>query len=170
MSNITKKQILKICKTINKQVENINCGGCGVFAYLMGTALNKFDNCNTRVRVVSYSNKPKKDLNSLVPENRNETSEWNRNGVYFNHIVLEVTLNNKVFNIDSNGIYKDDNDTLIDGSIPVHFIKRIVSGRRGWNSWFDRTDIPLIAKSIRKFTKESGLKTSSLFVSNWVLG
>ena len=168
MSKITKKQILKMCKVINNQIEDINFGGCGVFAYLMGTALNKFENCEARVRIVNYRNKPKKEINSLVPKDKSDPTNWNKKGVRFNHIILEIKLNGKVFLIDSNGLY-EDSDKIIEGSIPVHFIKRVVSRPKGWNDWFDRNLIPHMAKLIRKFTKELGEGVSSLSVSGWVL-
>lgn len=168
MSKITKKQILKMCQVINNQIEDINNGGCGVFAYLMGTALNKFENCEARVRVVNYWDKPETEINSLVPKDKSDPKNWHENGVHFNHIILEVKLNNKVFLIDSEGLY-EDSDRIIKGSIPVHFIKRVVSGPKGWNVWFNRNHIPHMAKLIRKFVKELGEGVSSLSISGWVL-
>lgn len=147
--NITKKQILSLVSIINSDTKYIDCGGCGVFAYLLGSCLEQFDNCKVRVKVRNYDGG---NLNQAVPDNGiHIIYNWNENGVHFNHIILKIKLKGKrPFYLDSNGIYKRDN-WIMQGSIPVDYIQGIVSQKTGWNDWFDRDKIPNIVQALETF-------------------
>lgn len=168
-NNITKAEVLALCKAVNSEVGCINWGGCGVFAYLAGKALSKFDNCSVSIRVVCWDYEHEKALPELVPPTPGDVYSWRRNNVNFNHIVLEVKLKHvKPFLIDSDGLFLEYED-LITGSVPVETIKGVVSTLRGWNDTFNRRQIPEISRIIRHCVRGIKGLSKELSVKDWEL-
>ncbi len=164
--NITKKEILSLVSMINSNINAIDFGGCGVFAYLAGSCIAQFDNCKVRVKVRNYEGG---NLNEAVPDDGiHIIHNWNENGVHFNHIVLKIKLRGqKAFYLDSNGIYHPDR-WVMRGSIPVDYIQGIVGKRVGWNTCFDRDQIPNMVEALETFFMYN-LKVHIPSIADWEL-
>jgi len=168
MAKITKKEILKLCKIINDSTEYLNHGGCGVFAYLVGSTLNKFENCSVKVKVVDFYGNFSGNVEKAIPQDFTNVHNWNAKGLDFNHIVLEVKLKYcKPFYLDSTGIYEDKR--ILEGSIPVDYIKDITQSPTGWNNTFNRRQIPKIICYIKTFFDNNRELCKNLVIKQWTL-
>ncbi len=166
MPKITKKEILDLCSEIDNSVEYLNHGGCGVFAFLVGSRLEKFDNCAVKVRVVDFYGEFTGNIEKAIPSDFSDIRNWEKNGVAFNHIVLEVKLKHlKPFFLDSHGIY--ESEKIVEGSIPVGFIQYIVQASKGWNSAFNRRQIPTIMRKVKQFFSPRGILCNDIQLKQW---
>lgn len=168
MAKITKKEILKVCKTVHESVEYLNHGGCGVFAFLLGSTLNQFENCQVKVKVVDYYGNFHKRVEFAVPEDFTNVDNWTKNGLNFNHIILEVKLKYcKPFYLDSTGVYQHEG--ILVGSLDLIHIEAISKVNRGWNSTFNRKQIPKIICYIKSFFDNDRSLCNNLVIKHWEL-
>lgn len=134
------------------QFENVNWGGCGVFAYYAHIFLARLG-IHTKIRVVNMFGD--EDDAPSIGEVFERMDAWNEaytisnfgeNGLHFNHVVLELedgTL------MDCMGEYHPDPDSfLYEGDFPAPALRLIIGGYKGWNDHFDRTQIPGMVKAI----------------------
>lgn len=163
---ITQKQILQACKLVETGYR-MNSGGGGVFAFLMGSYLEQFENCKVRFKVLGYGENT--HLNKAVPQNNTRPSDWNKNNIYFRHVVLKVKLRGKkAFLIDSDGIHK--NSGFYAGSLPISYLEPIIKCGDGWNDTFEREDIPAIQTKLKDYFVQLLPAITSADLTDWHLG
>lgn len=136
----------------------INCGGCGVVAYGIAKAVDK--SLKPKLVVVGGGWGFSKDepINKLFakvkPSNLREFNQ--KTDTYLNHILCEVTVNDKKYYIDSTGIKTKREieehswNKMAAGHLPLNHAKKLIDSPEGWNSTFDRSMIPKINKIIKR--------------------
>lgn len=143
---MNKKELLskykKVIKKINKKIDCVNHGGCGVFALELGKLLKKqgieFDYV---MLFSSFDEDDKtyvKDLmkNNMVRDFNFETS-WT-------HIVIKV---GKKY-IDGESITKTLDKVGL--TMTEEFLENLVNQEMYWNDTFDRNQTPKIQKILKK--------------------
>lgn len=145
---------------------NINCGGCGVYAYLVGKQLEKLDKnikveAITNVDIFGDEISPMDALDYIKDET--DIFEWVDNGVSFGHIALCIVIDDKspiVFDTDhiGTGHYRFEQTESIDfefgNGFTMEQLKPLVESAKGWNESFDRDDIPYIEQMIEGWFEE----------------
>ena len=140
-----------LCNHIDDSVDKINSGGCAVFAACMGKRLMQYG----EVRIAVGCD----DGDTTIDDARdgvlfNTTGEWNENGVFFNHIVVEFKYEGKMYHIDSSGVHKESHFThlgsfpILDGRLTVAECGEIAGSSEGWNWMFNRAAIPRIQRMV----------------------
>lgn len=171
MHTITKDEVLQFVAHASKDIVNLNCGGCGVFAYVAGSVLNKFHNCEARFKVVTWGEKSKNtDIHTLVPKkDKHNIDSWYNNGMSFPHILIEVNLKGeKPFIIDSDGLSEM---TTYKGSVPIRHLRGLVRKPKGWNDDFRRSQTSKIMININDYFKKHPIRkhTRKLSTYGWDL-
>ena len=136
---------------VSCDVENINRGGCGVFAVALCDELNAHGFTDAKIRIYNYDVPP--DVFVVpnlctVEENLDDpgnVESWRDVGASFVHIVVE--FNGRLW--DSEGSVKVENGArwqrqyvLCDGHISLESMRKMVDNPHGWNPIFSRYDIP----------------------------
>lgn len=141
---------------INRWYPNINYGGCCVYAAILGSELEK-RNIPVRVIVAAYAARNGTDIAKIANNiaDRSKKQTWNENGVFFNHVGLEIKIGKKWHYYDSDGCEKRGSEfrnfPVYRGRISVEDAKKLASDTDGWNPDFDRAKIPSIKRHVKKF-------------------
>lgn len=149
-------KIRQACALAN-EVDNINRGGCCVFAALLGRKLIKLG-----IPAWGVALSRNKKWETSVAEARREVQErynvydWNYNGVSFDHVGVRFKLEGKYYQADSMGVQRVS-PTLRDwqvlaGRFTIDEFEAFAKSNRGfWNEEFHRkTGIPAIKRAIKK--------------------
>lgn len=143
---------------INKKFENINLGGCGVFAYLLHTMLEN-KGVESKVVLINPHNF-KMSFNHLKEQTNNsfDVNQFMEKVGYLVHLM--VLIDNRY--VDSTGVYdclslhpnssfsnKTDN-----GEFPIGSLKNLIDCTNAWNDIFDRAQIPAIEKELEILVEE----------------
>ena len=154
--------IKHLCNDINNAAENINDGGCCVFAAKLGEQLSKFGKVS--IRVIGYENEWGRNINDIreVVNDNFDVTEWQSNGVSFWHVFIEFKYKRTLYQIDSTGVYNVNrgqtlvpkHNALLDGCFTIDEAKQFASTPKGWNRCFDRNKIPLIEFMMDKFFED----------------
>ena len=148
-------KLSELSDVISNEIENVTWGGCCVFASLAGQKIQQF--CD--VKVIVYSNK---DITGVDIENvrplidPTDVDEWNSNGVYFGHVVLEIDDGYNIYHYDSCDVYPADNSICpgldrIPGYLTVEEATILASTPNGWNICFNRDNIPKMEEIVNDF-------------------
>lgn len=154
------------CKVTNDH-PNLNYGGCGIFAYLVGEKLQAL---GLEVDIVTplYGGSygiPAVEVRKNVSNVKN-CEEWDNNGLSRNHLAIR-------FKTSSGQVYTYDSDTLFRGSgvfgdnlyktdrrfgsgLTVEETKAICKRQKGWNRTFDRKQVPQLKSTINSFFPQQG--------------
>jgi hypothetical protein len=153
MKKLKSKDLQILAKTIDKEIKNVNNGGCCIFASLVSERLKDF--VDVKINVYSYSNK---SIDDVRPDIKSNTlSEWNNKGIFFGHVVTEFKYKNGVKKeFDSTGIHKPDGSICYcynktKGNLTLKETKTLAAKKAGWNRCFDRNQIPTMKKIINTF-------------------
>lgn len=136
-----------------RNISFLNCGGCAVFAHLVGQELHKLN--------IPYfgivAEEDHHDLDQLREEIDNTYSKrgWNDAGLYFMHVGVGFHLDNVLYHYESLEGAKEADGTLCDlivcdGILIPEELEAIALEARGWNPWFDRGQIPTLKKIIKQ--------------------
>ena len=138
-------------------IPNINCGGCAVFAALLGQQLNK-RKINFKVRVADDEHNYELDAVPIArARNCVRPAEWETNGVGFGHVFFEVEDGGKKLFFDSNTIQPAGGKIQLPGygtlnvyHDPISLKETVLIARDKsyWTSRFNRKRIPLMIKNI----------------------
>jgi hypothetical protein len=154
---IKKKQFKRLIAEIQQSVEwvdDLNCGGCGVFAAIVAKRFNKIG-IPAVVRIGAW-NAPSnsnavKDTYSQY--SRPKQSHFRSNGVSFDHLIVEIPFGGNIYHMDSICFHSAEPKTrtcsapIYDGNLDVATALRIAK-TKDWNRCFDRKQIPNLIKSV----------------------
>ena len=145
-----------LCNDLNDNFPTANHGGCAVVAAILGQHLSAYG--VVRIVVGDDQCTPITIENARKLIHSNTLKEWNKNGLWFGHVVVvEFDYNGDTWHIDTTGVYPAS-EYLMSGDFPVlegvmtlHEITEL-SNSAGWNTAFQRRHIPNIRAMIeRKF-------------------
>lgn len=163
--NVSTKSVFKALRKIQKDVSHIhdmNYGGCGVFAYIVGEELKKIG-WEVDIVTPSYG---RGGIPSKIRRyvKNNSPDEWSRNGLSRAHLAVR-------FKTPKGVVYTYDSDCLNRGGskfgwfewlceypfgegLTVEETKEMCKTGEGWNQTFNRKQIPEIRSTIKKSFKE----------------
>ena len=156
------KEVNKILEFADTNYIRINWGGCGFMAAIIAQHLTPIVD---EIKIVSYSSwSSNTNIDAVRSQvNDNSMSGWEEFGVGFGHVWVEFKWRNKWYAVDCEGIksqavmrHKWGNPG--GGSFTLKEIKAISNNRGGWNSSFNRDQVP----SMRNVM---GRKFNNLFVN-----
>lgn len=149
--------IIQLLDKVAREVEfkvtsELNRGGCAVYASLVGRWLKQ---------VVPVDVAVSDDCSSIsVAEARDiglvgtaDLDEWNNCGLTFGHVVLDFEYNGQQYWYDSNGAVPQSltggcdptfHLPVLDGRLSVEEIIILAQVETGWNTRFNRNEIPKI--------------------------
>lgn len=142
-------------RRMHKKYPTMNYGGCCVFAAMVTKHLQQV--FPTAVAVGGYGDEPPIDE---VRNNvrKNTPFEWNMRGVYFCHVVAEIEIKGKKYFFDTKGVRKASDHVgasggwpLIEGRLTQEEAEELGNTKSGWNSSFNRKQIPKIQKDVNKY-------------------
>jgi hypothetical protein len=141
---------------IKRYYPDINSGGCCVFAAYVGEQLQRR---GYKVNIISAAHDAGlrgKNLEKVRPRILKQTAlEWERNGINFNHIGIEVKVGWRWYHYDTDGAYKRngklDNMPVHRGRLTVDEALQLSSTVVGWNAEFDRRRMPSIKRHIASY-------------------
>jgi len=159
-----KRRLRRLSRALNTQTRgDINWGGCGVMAGIVGEILEL---CGIPVEVVTpaeydWGVSPKEARERLQAEYWGEdwtAHDWDNNGLYRAHLAVRFVLGGKLHTWDSDGLLCSDKffgrrecgepshvaDYPFGEGMTVLECIEISSTPSGWNSTFDRRQIPLM--------------------------
>lgn len=155
----------KLGKDAEKNIEYLNSGGCAVFAAHVGYHLKYRAGLTDVVLRVGHSYADDEDDLIPIDEARNHlhpnanASEWNAAGLSFGHVILEFKTGKTKparWHYDSSGVTSVSNVTnnfgflLHPGEMTVEEGLAIAADHAGWNTLFDRRQIPALIRIIDK--------------------
>lgn len=142
------KALKQIGEAVRTEVPNINIGGCCVFA---AAAFNHLKDLGLKPKIrVADPDAPPKAL-GVVRKSIDPTDieQWNVNGVWLGHVILEFSYDGKKYFFDSTGVAERNGRRepflgydLFRGSLSFKEANEMASVSRGWNPRFHRSDIP----------------------------
>ena len=167
MSNIhpieLKRRLRRLSRALNTRTTDINWGGCGVMAGIVGEILELW---GIPVEVVTpaeydWGVPPKEARERLQAEYWGENwtaHDWDNNGLYRSHLAVRFVLGGKLHTWDSDGLLCSERyfgrrecgepshvaDYPFGEGMTVQECIEISSTSEGWNIKFDRRQIPLM--------------------------
>ena len=158
-----KRRLRRLSRALNTQTRDVNWGGCGVMAGIVGKILELL---GVPVEVITpaeeaWGMSPKEVRERIEYWGENWTAEdWDANGLNRGHLAVRFKLGRDLYTWDSDGLIKSDKyfGRCEDGSTPycadypfgegmtVQECIEISSTPNGWNSTFDRRRIPLMRR------------------------
>ena len=161
-----KRRLRRLSRALNTQTNgDINKGGCGVLAGIVGEILEQQ---GIPVEVVTHADgdagwgvPPKEARERLLAEYWGgawTANDWDCNGLSRTHLAVRFWLGGKLYTWDSDGLLCSDKffgryecgepthvaDYPFGEGMTVQECIEISSTPDGWNSRFDRSQIPLI--------------------------
>lgn len=159
-----RKCLAAIASEVSRNVDNVNRGGCGVYAVELAKRMKKLGFTDMKLRVYSYPKANNERLVNVTSVERkvfadnppDNIYEWNDNGVYFCHVRMEWGF--RVWDVEGDEAAKTDKVwrwyPRHPGSISLKALNCLTAKRACWNPTFDRTQIPLMRKIMDKHFAE----------------
>jgi hypothetical protein len=137
---------------VKKMFPTINWGGCGVFANLLATELDKLG-VKYKIIWIGHEARHKKDIKKIFKHYGGQVTlgAFNDSDIYVAHIMIKV---GRKF-IDASGVHKNLNNTQwgwygLRHEITKEQLELISLSSEGWNSDFNRNQIPRVKKEVKK--------------------
>ena len=127
----------------------INCGGCGAFAMRLGKILI---DAGYEVKVAMLggtAERPVEEISRILQRHNRLTNgattvrHWNRYGIENCHVMLHVRIEGNWWFVDSTGVHDEHSYGLAE-FISYEDLCTFADKPQGWNSMFDRRDLPTI--------------------------
>lgn len=133
----------------------INHGGCCVYAALVAEELVKHNIDSVGIVAAYDAAGTAKSIDTIRSNIRKNTvDEWQSNGVSFNHVGLEFKIKGRKKHYDTRGVVKAalrfDSMPIYKGRLKLDDMKKLASRRAGWNSSFNRRNIPALRQLIKE--------------------
>lgn len=155
---LTPKDLSILGQLLNSEISNINRGGCCVVASMIAPLLDR--HFPTRIRVFGwdYEETAGIDLTDVHKElTINNTTEWNKKGVFFSHVVVEFTHRRQTYQMDTDRVHRCKDVAMYpeyvayDGDLSFQAAIDLANDCTGWNRAFNRGDIPHMQQIIHTF-------------------
>lgn len=160
-----RKCLAAIASEVSRNVNNVNRGGCGVYAVELAKRMKKLGFTDMKLRVYGLpepNNRRPVNVTSVEREvfadnPPDNMYEWNDNGVYFCHVRME--WGSRVWDVEGDEAAKTDKIWNEDyprypGSISLKAMNRLAAEKTCWNPTFNRTQIPLMRRIMDKHFAE----------------
>lgn len=143
-------------------VEDLNCGGCGLFAAAVGKQIEKLG-VKVKVRIGHWPFVVKTDAIPRGRKNNSKTlDEWNDSGLNIGHAFLEFEHEGEKYHFDSGGVTKanESNCPTLKSMVPypdslnLRELALTVRQQDGWNTSFNRKEFPALSKEIKTIFKK----------------
>lgn len=150
------RRLRRLSKALNTYCTHINYGGCGVMAGIAGEFLHKL---GVEVEIVTPTNRwgdyvsPAEARNNLPPD-WETVWDWNANGLSSGHLAVRFKSGGRTYTWDSDGTrnrvqcfgkgMRTRAGYKFGGGLTVEECQRMSADPRGWNSTFNREQIPLM--------------------------
>jgi hypothetical protein len=145
-------------REIYRNHQDINAGGCCMFAALLARYLNKVG--KARIRVSDWSTDDNAILKARKNVRRNTVHDWNDHGVGFNHVAIEFEYKGDKFHIDAQGITGTRRFEFLKGELLLKEATELGDCSKGWNRFFNRREIPAIKRRVQNYFKKHLKKTA----------
>lgn len=136
-------------------IERINNGGCGVFAGAAAKRLNRMG-FRAYVRVASFGDFGLR-LARLVANNAIKSKDdLTDNDIYCDHLIVEAIVGKKRVFFDATNMSETFQRELFlhcrlgHGRMDALSALRVARTRRGWNTWFRRSQIPKLFRQMNE--------------------
>ena len=153
--------LASISDEVEDTVESVNCGGCGVFAGIIGQHLERIGLVCDVATQLRYQAQPAKAVRKKIDPLTATARVWFDNGLSGAHLVLRFKIGNEVCLYDALGV---DNRELFnrwglsrnDFGLGLTVQETVVMSSKsvGWNSSFDRDQIPIIQEIADTYLSE----------------
>ena len=165
-----KRRLRRLSRALNTQTHEINWGGCGVMAGIVGGILELW---GIPVEVITHVEEdwgtpPKEARERLQADYWGENwtaQDWDENGLNRAHLAVRFALGGKLYTWDSDGLLCSDKffgrsecgepshaaDYPFGEGMTVQECIEIASEPSEWNYIFDRRQIPLMHKLAYKY-------------------
>lgn len=170
MPKVTLDEIKQTGQEVFDQLPDVNTGGCCVYASRMAQALQGFG-VSVKCVVSALDDKPR-DLNKIraFANPRGDYREWKRQGVYFDHVLVEFELAGKRYYHDAENTTAEENlkvrhgyrveptvrGMICEGWLEIDEALALAAAPAAWNPWFDRRrGIPIIESAISHFVERT---------------
>lgn len=158
------KMLNALAKDVEGNIHRVNWGGCGMFASQVAFQLKHVLNVKDVVlRVGDYeSNDGEESINNVRNHiKKNTVGHWNQAGIYFGHIIVEFRYRNKLYHYDTYGgviaaqdVTKMNGYPLYQDHMTIEEGLQLAYCRSGWNTCFDRDQIPKMLGIIYKHVEQ----------------
>ena len=155
----------RIADDVADNIENINCGGCAVYAVELAKRLDAIGITNYKIRTYGYSGSEKTNVSTVERKVFNTnlpkyTEDWGDNGVYFSHVRLE--WNGKVWDAEGATSSRKAGEWNYcyyrqRGHISRKAIEKLLPLQCNWNSMFNRRQVPKLKRIMDKWFGEANL-------------
>lgn len=161
--NTVIEQLNEAASRVENAIPNINSGGCGVYAAIVGRRLKKEYGISPRVKIASWSEAPSIEavVRRFYASKLRTLQDVNRRlGFTVEHALLVFKLDSRLWIHDATGTeeYEPEHYTrwnpsgfdveFVPGTAPLRWISAIARYRYGWNTSFDRREIPFIRQTV----------------------
>lgn len=142
--------------SIHEKFPSINWGGCGVFANLLTTELDKL---GVKYKIIWIGNNPndKKQIKKIFKEKGDKVILWDFNEIGIGVAHFMVKIGRKF--VDASGVYKSLNDTewwnyRLRCEVTKENLNSVSVSHLGWNNMFDRKQIPRVEREVKSLFKK----------------
>lgn len=163
MAKIPEEKIIwaleKLGANVSRSVPAINQGGCGVYAWLVAKALHSLG-IKTEVVATNMGIGKPVDLDKLREElaagglDFGSKRHWEMLGAQFAHVGVRLKIGRKYYVADADTVIPGKTRLqrwkVYKGAYTLEEAEAFAKEARGWNSWFDRRQIPTIHKLVNK--------------------
>jgi hypothetical protein len=153
--NLTRR-LNRLGSAVNVVSPHINHGGCCIYAALVAEELNK-QGIHAAGIVTDGWSTPDAHIDEVRPFIKiNTIDEWENNGVSFNHVAVEYTIDGKTRHYDTSGVKKPNKRTfcgkrMYEGRLTLKEMKDLAARKQGWNRDFNRAHIPMIRNMVKYY-------------------
>lgn len=158
-------QLRELAAKLDRNIKYANHGGCCVVAVEIAKHLRNI--YPTKIRVSTdydeYADVELSDAANRVYDHA-DGEEWNDNGIYFGHVIVEFKYKGRKYHIDTNGVKRARNVDptfgwiLYPGELPYKAAEILAAQDSGvWNWTFNRKQIPKLRKIVEAFFKNAQL-------------
>lgn len=159
-----RKCLAAIARDVSRNVDYVNCGGCGIYAIELAKRMKKLGFTDMKLRVYSYPNDNNERLVNVASIERkvfgdnlpDNLRDWGVNGVNFCHVRMEWGF--RVWDVEGDEPAKTDKAwrwfPRHPGSLSLKAMNRLSAKTAGWNTMFDRAQIPLMRRIMNKHFAE----------------
>src|SRR5690606_16191707 len=142
-----KKFLENLSEELSSRFYFINSGGCGAMACIVYRKLEKI--LPVELVIKDWGSYTIEDLRTRITNPKPEYEDWNRHGLYFGHVFLLITLGDTQYGWDSDELFEyDPMRQDYKRGFKIDDLERISFRQVGWNSTFDRKQIPKIKKYV----------------------